>query len=126
MPRLVDPKRTRKALRKVRQLSALVAKPDAPNPDAVDYSGWEREFLHEVEDRLDKFGSAFADPAKGSLDEALSLRQAQKLKELAAKAKQTGKEPAVPQRNGLRTRKPMQRGKGFGKSHKPRSDDDEA
>jgi hypothetical protein len=83
MPREVDPKRTRKALRRVRRLAALQT--DAETPP--DYSGWEKEFLTEVEQRLDKFGSAFADLGKGRPDEALSTLQAQKLREIEQKAK---------------------------------------
>lgn len=104
MPREVDPKRTRKALRTVRALAARV---DAPPPDAEGggdrepYSDWERTFLAEVETRLETYGSAFANLAKGHPDEALSALQAQKLKEIAAKA--AGDAP----RKGFKTRKPL-------------------
>lgn len=110
MPREVDPKRTRKALRIVRKLAALEAKaseridPDTgeivPGPQGVDYSNWESEFLNEVGARLDKYGSAFANLSKGRAEEALSHLQAQKLREIAAKAK--GKP-----RKYLRAKKPM-------------------
>lgn len=93
MPRAVDPKRTKKALRVVRKLAAL-------EPPAEDYSGWEKEFLAEVEGRLEKYGSAFANMAKGRPDEALSTLQAQKLREIAAKA-------AGKPRKGFGQRKPM-------------------
>jgi hypothetical protein len=85
MAREVDPKRTRKALRLVRKLAE--AQP------AEDYSGWEKEFLDEVGGRLDKFGSAFNDGAKGRLDEPLSNLQAVKLKEIAAKAAGKSRKP---------------------------------
>ena len=104
MPREVDPKRTRKALRTVRELAARV---DAPSPDSEgggeppEYSEWERTFLAEVETRLQTYGSAFANLAKGHPDEALSALQAQKLKEIAAKA--AGEAP----RKGFKTRKPL-------------------
>ena len=112
MPREVDPKRTRKALRLVRKLAALEAKADGaeridpdtgeivPEPQGVDYSNWESEFLTEVGARLDKYGSAFANLSKGRAEEALSHLQAQKLKEIAAKAKGTPRKP-------LRAKKPM-------------------
>lgn len=104
MPRDVDPKRTRKALRQVRRLTALqeAAPEGAPPPD---YSGWEKEFLSEVEARLDKYGSAFADLGKGAPDEALSRLQAQKLKEIEKKAKDqaAGKEP---KRSGFKRKTP--------------------
>jgi hypothetical protein len=78
MPREVDPKRTRKALRLVRKLAEATPEED--------YSGWEKQFLDEVGARLDTFGSAFNDGSKGRLDEALSNLQTVKLKEIAAKA----------------------------------------
>ncbi len=88
MPREVDPKRTRKALRQVRKLAALQdAATLAAGEKPPDYSGWEKEFLSEVEARLDKYGSAFADLGKGRPDEALSNLQSQKLKEISKKAR---------------------------------------
>ena len=104
MPRDVDPKRTRKALRQVRRLTSLQeAAPEGSAPP--DYSGWEKEFLSEVEARLDKYGSAFADLGKGAPDEALSRLQAQKLKEIEKKAKDqaNGKEP---KRSGFKRKTP--------------------
>ncbi|MFZ4071790.1 MAG: hypothetical protein ACOYJ6_17000 [Caulobacterales bacterium] len=85
MPREVDPKCTRKALRLVRKLAEATP--------LEDYSGWEKEFLDEVGARLDKFGSAFNDAAKGRLDEALSNLQTVKLKEIAAKAAGKNRKP---------------------------------
>jgi hypothetical protein len=97
MPREVDPKAARKAMRRLKRLSA------AEPPEA--FSGWEKEFLEEVEGRIEKYGSAFANLSKGRPEEALSTLQAQKLRELEAKAK--GKP-----RKGLQTRKPLRaRGK---------------
>lgn len=58
----------------------------------VKLSDWEGEFLGSVEDRLKTFGRAFGDPDKGAPDEALSLLQRIKLKEIAGKAK--GEQPA--------------------------------
>ena len=109
MPREVDPKRTRKALRIIRKLAAKGAAPETIDPEtgevkpgegAVDYSAWENEFLHEVDQRLEKYGSAFHDLSKGRKDEALSNLQTVKLKEIAAKAR--GKA-----RKGLTTKKPL-------------------
>jgi hypothetical protein len=109
MPRDVDPKRTRKALRIVRKLAAQGAAAEAIDPDtgeirpgegAVDYSAWENEFLSEVDKRLEQYGSAFHNLAKGRKDEALSTLQTVKLKEIAAKAR--GKK-----RKGLTTKKPL-------------------
>ena len=109
MPRKVDPKQTRKALRIVRKLAAKGASPETIDPEtgevrpgegAVDYSHWENEFLTEVDKRLEKYGSAFNDLGKGRRDDALSTLQTVKLKEIAAKAR--GKK-----RKGLTTKKPL-------------------
>lgn len=103
MPREVDPKRTRKALRAVRKLAES-------QPEEA-YSGWEQEFLQEVGQRLETYGSAFNDISKGRSEEALSTLQHAKLREIADKAK--GK-----------TRKPM----GWKKKPPPRASprDDES
>jgi hypothetical protein len=109
MGREVDPKQTRKALRIVRKLAAKSAAPETIDPEtgevkpgegAVDYSQWETEFLTEVDKRLEKYGSAFADLSKGRKDDALSMLQTVKLKEIAAKAR--GKK-----RKGMTTKKPL-------------------
>jgi hypothetical protein len=109
MPREVDPKRTRKALRIVRKLAAQGVAPETVDPEtgevkpgdgSVDYSNWESEFLTEVDQRLQKYGSAFHNLAKGRGEDALSTLQTVKLKEIAAKAR--GKK-----RKGLTTKKPL-------------------
>jgi hypothetical protein len=58
----------------------------------VKLSDWEGEFLGSVEDRVKTYGRAFGDPEKGAPGEALSVMQAVKLKEIAAKA--GGEKPA--------------------------------
>lgn len=109
MARDVDPKRTRKAQRLIRKLAAKSSAPATIDPEtgevkpgegAVDYSQWESEFLTEVDQRLEKYGSAFANLSKGRKDDALSMLQTVKLKEIAAKAR--GKK-----RKGLTTKKPL-------------------
>lgn len=50
-------------------------------------SDWEGEFLGSVAERVETYGRAFGDPEKGGPGSALSLLQAAKLKEIAAKAK---------------------------------------
>jgi hypothetical protein len=106
LARAVDPRRTRKALKAVRKLAAL----QVPDPQtgeikaAADYSDWERTFLGEVEGRLDKYGSAFANLSKGRAEEALSDLQTAKLSEIAAKARGRPRKP-------LRAKKPMRRRK---------------
>lgn len=109
MPREVDGKKTRKALRIVRKLAAKGASAETvdaetgevkPAAGEVDYSQWENQFLGEIDQRLEKYGSAFHDLGKGRKEEALSTLQAVKLKEIAAKAR--GKK-----RKGLATKKPL-------------------
>ena len=87
-----------RALRTIRRLKATEAA----------LSGWEGEFLDSVEMRLGTYGRAFADPEKGSRDSAVSMRQARKLKEIAAKA--VG-EPVEKPCKGLTRRKPFGNGR---------------
>jgi len=121
MARDVDPKQTRKALRIIRKLAIKGATPETIDPEtgevkpgegAVDYSTWENEFLTEVDQRLEKYGSAFADLSKGRKEDALSALQTVKLKEIAAKAR--GKK-----RKGLTTKKPL----GWKKRERPARED---
>jgi hypothetical protein len=95
--RKIDEKKTRRALRRLERARKAAAASDADKPDLSD---WEGEFLGSLEERLEKFGSAFNDPDKGNTEDALSSRQALKLREIENKAK--GK-----------ARKPMSRGHGF-------------
>ena len=97
MVRKIDEKKTRRALRRLERACKAAAASDADKPDLSD---WEGEFLGSLEERLEKFGSAFNDPDKGNTEDALSSRQALKLREIENKAK--GK-----------ARKPMSRGHGF-------------
>lgn len=95
LARAVDPRRTRKALKRVQAL----AEAGAP------LSEWERAFLEEVSARLEKFGSAFADYAKGAPDEALSRLQDGKLREIRAKARAETRVKAEPPEE-VKPRKP--------------------
>lgn len=109
MPREIDRKQTRKAQRIIRKLAAKGSAPETIDPETgevkpgegkVDYSQWENEFLSEVDQRLEKYGSAFADLSKGRKEDVLSNLQTVKLKEIAAKAR--GKP-----RKGMTTKKPL-------------------
>ena len=86
MPRDVDDRKKRKALRKIRK-AAMLAEQGLGPP----LSDWERQFLEEVEERIEKFGSAFHDLEKGAADEALSSLQYVKLREIDKKARGKGK-----------------------------------
>jgi len=95
MPREVDERKKRAALRKLRRAAELAAQ--GLGPPLTD---WEIAFLGEVEGRIEKYGSAFADPMKGAEGEALSGLQQLKLKQIDKKAR--GKEP-----KGFKAKKPM-------------------
>lgn len=85
MARDIDEKKKRKALRKLRKAAKRAEAEGGPG-----LSDWEREFVDEVEERVEKYGSAFADPDKGPLSEPLSQRQMQKLKEIDKKSRGQG------------------------------------
>lgn len=99
MVRKIDEKKTRKALRRLARAKRVAE--TSTTPDAS-LSEWEGEFLGSLEQRLESYGSAFNDPGKGDTEEALSARQALKLREIEKKA--AGK-----------ARKPMSQGTGFKK-----------
>lgn len=82
MPKDVDERKKRKALRKIRK-AAMLAEQGLGPP----LSDWEKQFLEEVEARIETYGSAFHDPEKGAADEALSSLQHVKLREIDKKAR---------------------------------------
>lgn len=96
MAREIDDKKKRKALRKLRKAAARAEADGGPG-----LSDWEKEFVEEVEARVEKYGSAFADPDKGKLDEPLSALQTQKLKEIDKKSR--GKQGGFKKRSGLKS-----------------------
>lgn len=70
--REVDKRKTTKALRKLRRVAERATEEGGPG-----LTTWEKDFVEGVSERLEKYGSAFRDPGKGRLEEALSARQAQ-------------------------------------------------
>lgn len=86
MSRDVDERKKRAALRKLRKAATLAEQGLGP-----ELSDWERQFLEEVEARIETYGSAFADREKGAEGEALSSLQQVKLKEIDKKARGKGK-----------------------------------
>ncbi len=113
MPRDVDDKKTRKALRKLRKAKARA------EAEGVDLTDWEKEFVEGVDERLNKYGSAFADPSLGTRDEALSNAQTEILRQLDRKSRGKGN-------GGFKTRKPLKPKKGMS-TYAPRTrqlDDD--
>jgi hypothetical protein len=101
MPR-VDPRVTRKALRRVQRLAKALCADDAPP-----LTEWEAEFLEGVEARLNQYGAAFADPEKGAEDAALSVRQNVKIRQLTLKAK--GEDDRPKPKFRTKPGKPLQR-----------------
>ncbi len=85
MPRDINERKKRKALRKLRRAAELAEQ--GLGPPLTD---WELAFLEDVEARIETYGAAFADPAKGPLSEPLSPLQARKLKEIDRKARGSG------------------------------------
>ncbi|MEO0466850.1 MAG: hypothetical protein AAF216_09925 [Pseudomonadota bacterium] len=85
MPREIDERKKRKALRQLRKAAELAEAGLGPP-----LSDWEREFLDEVEQRIETYGSAFGDASKGDLEEPLSALQKVKLKEIDKKARGKG------------------------------------
>jgi len=102
IPTLEDRREADKARAKRSALKALRKTRKAAEIADVKLSKWEGEFLGSVEVRVERYGRAFRDPEKGGPGTALSMLQAQKLKEIAGKAK--------GQKSGIR-RKPF----GYGR-----------
>ena len=73
MPREVDKRKTAKALRRLKRAAERAEAGEGSQP----LSDWEKEFVSGVSQRLETYGSAFRDPGKGRLEEALSARQTQ-------------------------------------------------
>ena len=101
MKREVDKRKTQKALRKLRRAAEAATAEDGPG-----LTTWEKDFVEGVTTRLETYGSAFRDPGKGNLDEALSARQAQVTRVIAKKSRKAktdapakpGEDPARPER----------------------------
>ncbi len=100
MPRDVDDRKKRKALRKIRK-AAMLAEQGLGPP----LSDWEKQFLEEVEQRIETYGSAFHDLEKGGADEALSALQFVKLREIDKKARGKGSS-AFRKSNGFKRKTP--------------------
>jgi hypothetical protein len=88
----------RKARKALRRLERAIRSAET---EGEGLSDWEAEFAQSVKERLETYGSAFNDPEKGNRDEALSILQAQKVREIANKAKKKpgGKWPQRPAPN---------------------------
>jgi len=91
MKREVDQRKTRKALRKLRQAAESAEEEGAPG-----LTTWEKDFVEGVTTRLEKYGSAFRDPGKGRLEEALSNRQQQVTRVITAKTRKAKAAAKLP------------------------------
>lgn len=107
---------TRKALARIRRARDAATRAIAESGDAdaaetarAELTDWEDEFMTSVEARLNEYGSAFADPAKGAPGEALSRLQLVKLKEIEAKARGKPRGGFTQKRSGFRTKAPPAR-----------------
>jgi hypothetical protein len=92
----VDPVKARREQAKRAALKALKRAKRTAEENGIALSEWEGDFLGSVEGRVEKYGRAFGDPEKGVAGTSLSLRQAVKLKEIAAKA--SGQKKSWPRR----------------------------
>jgi hypothetical protein len=90
MSRRVDPSLTKQALAALKRAAAKAA----ATPEGL--SEWEAEFLTSLDERLTKYGSAFADPDKGQLSAPLSLRQGLKVRQISKKGVVKAKKDAKP------------------------------
>jgi len=91
MKREVDQRKTRKALRKLRRAADRATEEGGPG-----LSDWEQDFVEGVTTRLEAYGSAFRDPGKGRLDEALSVRQAHITRLIDKKSRKARPAEAAP------------------------------
>jgi hypothetical protein len=106
--REVDKRKTAKALRKLRRAAERAGQEGAP-----ELTTWEKEFVEGVTERLETYGSAFRDPGKGRLEEALSARQThvvrvidKKSRPRAEKLKSGGLKSGGQKPSGRKTGKP--------------------
>jgi hypothetical protein len=123
MPRELDEKKTRKAKRILRRVAERAEV--APKP----LTDWEKAFVQGVSERLETYGSAFRDPTKGRLEDALSVRQAHVVRQLDKKTR-AGASPEDgpggpehrPVRNGLKRKSPLRARRPVKPSSPPEDD----
>ena len=103
MAREIDERKKRNALRKLRKAAERAKAEGGPG-----LSDWEEEFVEEVDIRIETYGSAFADPDKGRLEEPLSARQAVALNEIDKKSRgqKSGKKSGMKRGNGFKRKGP--------------------
>lgn len=94
----VDKRKTAKALRKLRQAAERATEEGGPG-----LTNWEKDFVEGVTGRLEKYGSAFRDPHKGRLEDALSQRQTHVARVLDKKSRRTKAKPAEDKGSEVKT-----------------------
>jgi hypothetical protein len=117
--REVDQRKTRKALRKLRQAAERAEGEGGPG-----LTTWEKDFVEGVTTRLETYGSAFRDPGKGRLEEALSARQHEVTRVITAKSRKAAKEakdPAVATSKAAKPDKPEKPDRQPGSTFKRKS-----
>lgn len=76
----IEKRRESQAKKAVRRASRLLRMAEKAGEKST--TEWENEFLHDVKNRVEKYGAAFSDPEKGSVGEALSFKQTFKIREI--------------------------------------------
>lgn len=89
-------------IRRARTAQRKLKKARTELEDLGEITDWEDEFIASVDERLEKFDSAFADPSLGGFGEALSNKQKQVLTQMRRKIKDKSKQapqddPGKPQ-----------------------------
>ena len=92
-------RKARNAQRKIERLRVKLKE----NNDLTD---WEEEFSESVTERLEKYGSAFADREKGGASDALSFAQKKIIATLNKKALGRNAGAGFKVKNGLKSKKP--------------------
>lgn len=95
--REVDKRKTQKALRKLRRAAESATAEGGPG-----LTTWEKDFVEGVTTRLETYGSAFRDPGKGRLEEALSARQAQVTRVIEKKSRKAKADAKVKPDTGAK------------------------
>jgi hypothetical protein len=119
MAREVDKRKTRKALKRLKRASERAA--EAEQAGGKGLTDWEKQFVDGVTTRLETYGSAFRDPSKGHLEEALSQRQTAitRLIERKARPKAEGRPDGRKEKSGAdKPGKPAKAGRQPGSTFK--------
>lgn len=107
-------KQEKTRIRKARAAQRKLKKAKAELEKLGEISDWEEEFVDSVDERIDKYGSAFQDREKGGFSEALSHRQKQVLAQMRRKARDKGKQsPDSGKSTKLKPRSSFKNKSGF-------------